>query len=141
VLYEAVRDNLITLLPAEASEVGRGLPQHAPGWNLYGVWRPWCPGAARLVHPPGSLLGRPPSAALLATSAPALTLNMASILPIRQELTGERVVVTLGTWPEAGDTQQGHTLPAWRELARVLEPWLYMNRPHWSGFSEEDMHR
>ncbi|XXF77790.1 DUF3396 domain-containing protein [Myxococcaceae bacterium GXIMD 01537] len=42
-----------------------------------------------------------------------------------QELDGERAVVTLGPWPEAGDTAQGNTLPAYRELARVLEPWLY----------------
>jgi hypothetical protein len=42
-----------------------------------------------------------------------------------QELEGERAVVTLGPWPEAGDTEQGRTLPAYRELARVLEPWLY----------------
>jgi hypothetical protein len=42
-----------------------------------------------------------------------------------QELDGARAVITLGPWPEAGDTEQGHTLPAWRELARVLEPWLY----------------
>jgi hypothetical protein len=58
-----------------------------------------------------------------------------------QELDGERVVVTLGQWPEAGDTEQGHTLPAYRELARVLEPWLYMDRARWDGFSEEDMRR
>jgi Protein of unknown function (DUF3396) len=58
-----------------------------------------------------------------------------------QELDGERVVVTLGKWPEAGDTEQGHTLPAWRELARVLEPWLYMKHPRHDGFSEEDMRR
>jgi TseV toxin immunity protein TsiV len=42
-----------------------------------------------------------------------------------QELEGERVVVTLGPRPEAGDTEQGDVLPAYRELARVLEPWLY----------------
>lgn len=42
-----------------------------------------------------------------------------------QELEGERAVVTLGPWPEAGDTEQGDTLPAYRELARALEPWLY----------------
>lgn len=42
-----------------------------------------------------------------------------------QELEGERVVVTLGSWPEAGDTEQDSNLPAYRELARVLEPWLY----------------
>jgi hypothetical protein len=42
-----------------------------------------------------------------------------------QELEGERAVITLGPQPEAGDTEQGRTLPAYRELARVLEPWLY----------------
>ncbi len=42
-----------------------------------------------------------------------------------QELEGERVVVTLGEWPEAGDLTQGKDLPAYRELARVLEPWQY----------------
>jgi hypothetical protein len=42
-----------------------------------------------------------------------------------QALEGERAVVTLGPWPEAGDTEQGNILPAYRELARVLEPWLY----------------
>jgi hypothetical protein len=30
-----------------------------------------------------------------------------------------------GEWPEAGDLEHGHTLPAYRELARVLEPWSY----------------
>ncbi|MFL5352781.1 DUF3396 domain-containing protein [Archangium sp.] len=42
-----------------------------------------------------------------------------------QELEEERVVVTLGPRPEAGDTERGDVLPAYRELARVLEPWLY----------------
>ncbi|HEX8705823.1 MAG TPA: DUF3396 domain-containing protein, partial [Myxococcaceae bacterium] len=45
-----------------------------------------------------------------------------------QELEGERAVVTLGPWPEAGDTEQGQQLPSYRELARVLEPWLYEDR-------------
>jgi hypothetical protein len=58
-----------------------------------------------------------------------------------QELDGGRALVTLGTWPEAGDMEQGHTLPAYRELARVLEPWLYMERACWGGFREEDMRR
>jgi hypothetical protein len=31
-------------------------------------------------------------------------------------------------WPEAGDLEQGHTLPAYCELARVLEPRLYLGR-------------
>ncbi|MBZ4330185.1 DUF3396 domain-containing protein [Corallococcus sp. AS-1-12] len=42
-----------------------------------------------------------------------------------QALGPDRAVVTLGPWPEAGDAEQGQTLPAYRELARVLEPWLY----------------
>lgn len=47
-----------------------------------------------------------------------------------QELDEERAVVTLGPWPEAGDTEQGQQLPAYRELARILEPWLYREEPH-----------
>ncbi|MBN1205542.1 MAG: DUF3396 domain-containing protein [Myxococcaceae bacterium] len=42
-----------------------------------------------------------------------------------QEMEGDRAVVTLGPWPEAGDTEKGHLLPAYRELARALEPWTY----------------
>ncbi|NMO21101.1 DUF3396 domain-containing protein [Pyxidicoccus fallax] len=42
-----------------------------------------------------------------------------------QALDGERAVVTLGQWPEAGDLEAGKDLPAYRALARVLEPWLY----------------
>ena len=45
-----------------------------------------------------------------------------------QELDAERAVVTLGEWPEAGDMARGHTLPAYRELAHVLEPWLHLER-------------
>jgi hypothetical protein len=45
-----------------------------------------------------------------------------------QELEAERAVITLGPWPEAGDTEQGKLLPAYRELARVLEPWLYQEK-------------
>ncbi|MGE6758425.1 type VI immunity family protein [Corallococcus interemptor] len=44
-----------------------------------------------------------------------------------QALGQDRAVVTLGPHPEAGDTEQGQTLPAYRELARVLEPWLYQS--------------
>ncbi len=40
------------------------------------------------------------------------------------ELAGNRVVVSLGERPEAGDLATGKTLPAYRELAQVLEPWL-----------------
>ncbi len=40
------------------------------------------------------------------------------------ELGEDRVVIALGERPEAGDLTAGNTLPAYRELARVLEPWL-----------------
>jgi hypothetical protein len=57
-------------------------------------------------------------------------------------LDGERAVVTLGPWPEAGDTEQSNTLPAYRELARVLEPWLYHDPPvQDDDFTPEDMLR
>ena len=42
-----------------------------------------------------------------------------------QEMEDDRVVITLGPWPEAGDTEQGKDLPAYRELARILEPWTF----------------
>jgi hypothetical protein len=42
-----------------------------------------------------------------------------------QEMEGDKVLVTLGAWPEAGDAERGDTLPAYRELARILEPWLF----------------
>lgn len=59
-----------------------------------------------------------------------------------QEMEGSRAVVTLGPWPEAGDTEQGQVLPAYRELARVLEPWLYPRTPSRRlDFSPEDMLR
>lgn len=58
-----------------------------------------------------------------------------------QEMEGDRAVVTLGTWPDAGDTEQGRALPLHRELARVLEPWRHHERYRWRDFSEEDMRR
>ncbi|WNG40933.1 DUF3396 domain-containing protein [Archangium violaceum] len=58
-----------------------------------------------------------------------------------QDMGEERALVTLGTWPDAGDTEQGHALPLHRELARVLEPWLHQRRIPWNGFTQEDMRR
>ncbi len=50
-----------------------------------------------------------------------------------RELEGERVLVALGQSPEAGDLTRGHDLPAYRELARILEPWL-AEAPWWRRF-------
>jgi Protein of unknown function (DUF3396) len=62
-------------------------------------------------------------------------------LGVEPNMEGERAVVTLGEWPEAGDTEQGRDLPLHRELARVLEPWLYQRQIAWNGFTLEDMRR
>ncbi|WNG61824.1 DUF3396 domain-containing protein [Archangium gephyra] len=58
-----------------------------------------------------------------------------------QDLDGGRAVVTLGEWPDAGDTEQGRMLPAYRELARVLEPWRYEGPQYDKDFSPEERHR
>jgi hypothetical protein len=59
-----------------------------------------------------------------------------------QEMEAERVALTLGTWPEAGDTEAGRDLPLHRELARVLEPWLFHQQPiRDSHFPPEDVRR
>jgi hypothetical protein len=59
-----------------------------------------------------------------------------------QPLPGERLLLTLGEWPEAGDTQLGYVPPLYRELARVLKTWLYLDvSPPWSGFSRRELRR
>ena len=59
-----------------------------------------------------------------------------------QQLEAERAVVTLGQWPDAGDLEAGRDLPAYRELARVLEPWLYRDPGRIGGaFGPADRHR
>lgn len=62
-----------------------------------------------------------------------------------QETEGGHVVVTLGPWPEAGDLTRGENLPAYRELARVLEPWLQALPPGsssaWRGYTQEEVRR
>jgi hypothetical protein len=61
--------------------------------------------------------------------ATALRSRLSSLGTTVQELDAEHAVVTLGEWPEAGDTEAGLLLPAYRELARVLEPWTYFQEP------------
>lgn len=59
-----------------------------------------------------------------------------------QELEGDRAVVTLGAWPEAGGTEGDQELASYRELARVLEPWLYhRERGHGLDFPLEEVRR
>lgn len=56
--------------------------------------------------------------------AAGLRARLQSSTSTLQEMEGERAVVTLGPQPDAGDLSQGQMLPEYRELARVLEPWL-----------------
>jgi hypothetical protein len=71
-----------------------------------------------------------------------LRARLRSPTPTVQELGGERALVTLGDRPEAGDLAHGRTLPAYRELARLLEPFLSSttasHRLHLEGFTAEE---
>jgi hypothetical protein len=61
-----------------------------------------------------------------------------------EALNSDSAVITLGTWPEAGDIEQGQTLPAYRELARVLKPWLFREEHHYAmhlNFTPDDLLR
>jgi len=58
-----------------------------------------------------------------------------------QELEGARAVITLGTWPETGNQEPERTLAPYRELARLLELWLFPDRSSWRGFTLENMRR
>jgi hypothetical protein len=56
--------------------------------------------------------------------ASALRSRLQSPRTLVHELDAERVAVSLGEEPEAGDLSAAQDLPAYREFARVLEPWL-----------------
>jgi hypothetical protein len=58
-----------------------------------------------------------------------------------QEMSGDRVLITLGAQPEAGDVEAGPTLPLHRALARLLEPYLYRSDMDDFYPSTEDMLR
>ncbi len=70
-----------------------------------------------------NFLGQPVLGAL--GGASGLRARLSSPETTVEELPGDKAVITLGPWPEAGDTERGEVLPAYRELARVFEPWLY----------------
>jgi hypothetical protein len=56
-----------------------------------------------------------------------------------QQMEGDRAVISLGPWPEAGDTEAGHNLPEYRELVRVLGPHLYRPSRSWSPYFPDDI--
>ncbi len=73
-----------------------------------------------------NFLGQPVLGAL--GGAEGLRARLQSSGTTVQELAEDKVIITLGAWPEAGDTERGDVLPAYRELARVQEPWLYHSK-------------
>ncbi len=58
-----------------------------------------------------------------------------------ESLEGERVLITLGEWPEAIDTEKKVYLPQYRALAHLLEPHLYEERTGWFLQDKENMRR
>lgn len=48
-----------------------------------------------------------------------------------EPLERERLLITLGEWPEVMDTSQPVYVPEYRALARLLEPYLYEERDDW----------
>ncbi len=60
-----------------------------------------------------------------------------------QEMPGRGALVTLGAEPDAGDLAQGRRLPAYRELAHVLEATLLPCPPQltWRGWLPEEPRR
>lgn len=51
----------------------------------------------------------------------------------------DKAVVSLGEWPQTGETAQGSDMRPYRELARLLEPYLHEESPDWFGFSARQL--
>ncbi|MFP2926886.1 PDDEXK nuclease domain-containing protein [Pyxidicoccus sp. 3LG] len=58
-----------------------------------------------------------------------------------EPMDGERLLLTLGEWPDAIDTQMGAVPPQYRVLARLLEPYLCEEGGDWPPMKREYMHR
>jgi hypothetical protein len=58
-----------------------------------------------------------------------------------QSLEGERLLLTLGEWPDAIDTQKEVNVPQYRALALLLEPFLYEERTGWFSLDKAHLRR
>lgn len=56
-------------------------------------------------------------------------------------LDGERLLISLGEWPEAIDTEKEVYVPQYRALARLLEPFLYEERTGWFSLDTDNLRR
>jgi hypothetical protein len=59
-----------------------------------------------------------------------------SLLPME----GDRVLITLGEWPDALDTTQGHYVPQYHELACLLEPYFPEETMGWTPMAKSNMY-
>jgi hypothetical protein len=58
-----------------------------------------------------------------------------------EPLEGERLLITLGEWPDAIDTAKETYVPQYRALARLLEPFLYEERTGWFSLDKDNLRR
>ena len=58
-----------------------------------------------------------------------------------EPMAGERLLLTLGEWPDAIDTEKGAVPPQYRALALLLEPYLREEGGDWPPMNREFMHR
>ena len=58
-----------------------------------------------------------------------------------EPLEGERLLLSLGEWPNAIDTAQEAQVPHYRALARLLAPYFPEESMGWSSAAKSDMHR
>ncbi|HYI03125.1 DUF3396 domain-containing protein [Hyalangium sp.] len=58
-----------------------------------------------------------------------------------EPLEGERVLLTLGEWPDAIDTAKETYVPQYRALAHLLEPFLYEERTGWFSLDKDNLRR
>ncbi|MDC0712717.1 DUF3396 domain-containing protein [Stigmatella sp. ncwal1] len=58
-----------------------------------------------------------------------------------QPLAGERLLISVGEWPDAIDTEKAPIPPPYRALAHLLEPFLYEESTGWFSLNKENMHR
>jgi hypothetical protein len=58
-----------------------------------------------------------------------------------QPMEAERLLIILGEWPEAIDTENSPPLPQYRALAHLLEPFLYEERTGWISLDKDNMRR
>jgi hypothetical protein len=57
-----------------------------------------------------------------------------------EPMEGERLLLTLGEWPDVIDTAQEQYVPHYRALARLLEPFFPDETMGWTSVAKNNMH-